>query len=147
VSRWVEAGRGIGFFLLLLAGTGLLGFCISWPLWMFSTREPGAYTLTVLSLAGACIVFLIARAFLRKHRAVEDLSKPRVTLVTALLTLLMVLVGITGAFAAIALLARRMWIWGMLDILVWVGILWLLGRARGFAKTRKAVSIPAENLR
>ena len=146
LGGWIETLRSIGFFLLLIGGTGLLGFCISWPLWFFSMQSPIVYTFTVLALAGAGIVAMIVRAALRKRQAVEDLSRPRRTPFTVLLTFLIVTIGISGAFTWIAFFARRMWAWGAIDVLAWVAALWLLARVRRFAKERKARGFPAENI-
>jgi len=142
----MEAFRSVGFLLAFVVGACLVGFCISWPLWFFSTKAPEAYTITALSLLGCGIAALIVRGFLRKRSAVEDLSKQRTTFLTVILTVFIVVVGIGGAFAAVAFFARRLWTWGALDILLWVALLWLLGRVRRRAKTRKAAAFPAENL-
>ncbi len=59
LSRWVEAGRKVGFLLVLVAGSAALGLLISWPLWLFATSARGAYSITVLGLAGAGILYLV----------------------------------------------------------------------------------------
>ena len=144
VRGWLETGRSIGFILLLIAGTGLLGFCISWPLWFFATRTPGVYTATVLSLAGAGIAALIARRVLRR-RSADGPSRHGAALLAAVISVFMGGVAIVGAFTAAALLARRMWLGGGIEVVLWVFLLWLLGKARRAAKTRKAPGFSAEN--
>jgi len=145
IARWLEAGRKIGFLLVLVAGSAALGFLISWPLWIFATSARKAYTITVLGLAGAGIVFVITRSVLRNRTATRDPGKPRRTLLSAFLTVLMALIGFGGAYLAAVFLARSLWILVTVDLAVWVIILWGLGRVRSAAKNRKVRPVPAEN--
>ena len=72
LARWFEAGRRIGFLLVLVAGSAALGLLISWPLWFFATSARQAYTITVLVLAGAGVVFLVVRSASRSRGATRD---------------------------------------------------------------------------
>jgi hypothetical protein len=150
LSRWVEAGRKVGFLLVLVAGSAALGLLISWPLWLFATSARAAYSITVLGLAGAGIVYLIFRSIRRSRTTTRDPGKPRRTFLSVLLTVLMVLVGFSGAYLAAAFLARGLWIFGAADLAALGLLQWALGRARisakrGSAKNRKVRPVPAEN--
>jgi len=145
ISAWIEAGRKTGFLLLLVAGSTALGILIAWPLWLFATSARQAYTITVLALAAGGIVFLVARAILRSRSAARDPGRPNRSAGSALLTALMVIVGCSGLYLSAALLARGIWIFGAGAAVVWAGLLWLLGRARGAVRNRKARPVPAEN--
>lgn len=145
IARWFEAGRKIGFLLVLAAGSAALGFLIAWPLWLFATSARQAYTITVLGLAGAGIVFLVTRSMLRSRTATRDPGKPRRTFLSALLTVLMALIGFSGAYLAAVFLARGLWPLVAVDLAAWSLILWGLGRARSAAKNRKVRPVPAEN--
>ena len=145
LARWLEIGRKIGFLVALVAASAALGFAISWPLWLFATSAREAYTITVLALAGAGLVFLVVRAVLRSRRATRDPGKPRRTPLSVLLTFLMVIVGFSGAYLAAAFLARGLLAIGAADIVVWGVLLWALGRARSAAKNPKVRPLPAEN--
>jgi hypothetical protein len=145
LTRWVEAGRKVGFLLVLVAGSAALGFLISWPLWLFATSARTAYTITVLGLAGAGVIFLVVRSVQRSRTATRDPGTPRRTFISALMTVLMVLVGFGGAYLAAAFLVRGLWAFGAADLAAWGILLWLLGRARRAAKNRKVQAVPAEN--
>jgi hypothetical protein len=145
LARWFEAGRRIGFLVVLVAGSAALGLLISWPLWFFATSARQAYTITVLVLAGAGIVFLVVRSVSRRRGAIRDPGRPRRTVLSALLTLLMVLVGFGGVYLGAAVLVRGLWVVGVADLAAWALLLWALGRARSAAKKPKVRSVPAEN--
>lgn len=145
ISAWIEAGRKTGFLLLLVAGSAALGVLIAWPLWLFATSARQAYTITVLGLAAGGIIFLVARAFARNRWAAREPGRPRRSAGSVLLTALMVIVGCSGLYLWAALLARGIWILGVGAAVLWAGLLWLLGRARGAVRNRKARTVPAEN--
>ncbi len=145
VAAWIEGGRKVGFILLLVAGSAALGFLIAWPLWLFATSARSLYTITVLGLAGAGIVFLIVRAARRRRKAVRDAGRTPRSFLAVLLGALAAIVGIGGAYLAAALIVRRLWMVGAADVVLSAALLWLLGRARGAAKARKVRPIPAEN--
>lgn len=50
-----------GFFIILLAGIGLLGAVLAIPFWYFSSRYKKGYTVFVLVLVGAVLLFLLIR--------------------------------------------------------------------------------------
>ncbi len=145
ISAWIEAGRKTGFVILLVAGSAALGLLISWPLWLFATGAREAYTVTILALAAGGVVYLVVRAVLRSRAAARDPGRRRGSAASALLTALMVIVGLAGLYLAAALFARGIWILGAAAAAAWAGLLWLLGRARGAARNRKARPVPAEN--
>jgi hypothetical protein len=151
LSPWIDAARGVGFLLILVAGSAGLGFIIAWPLWLFATRQGRIYTFLVLVLAGAGIIFLIARAAVRRRNEPHDPGKPRRTPLTFLLTFLITLIACCGVYAGSVLVFRGMWLFAAAGLPVWVCILWLLGLARRTvrsrtAKTRKEPHSPAENM-
>jgi small-conductance mechanosensitive channel len=141
----LEGLRKVGFLLGLVAGSAVLGFLIAWPLWLFATSARQVYTITVLALAGAGIVFLAVRAARRRQKARRDAGKPGLGLLPVLLTVLLVLVGISGAYLGAALFVRGLWVVGVGVLVLWAGLLWLVGRARRAAKGRKVRRVPAEN--
>jgi len=144
-SVWLEAGRSAGFAVLLVAGSAALGLVIALPLWLFATSAREAYTITVLALGGAAIVYLVVRSVVRSRSAPRDPSRQGRSALVGIVTVLIVVVGLAGIYLAAALLARGYWILGTAALVVWAGLLWLLGRARGAARNRKARAVPAEN--
>ena len=145
ISAWLEAGRKIGFVILLVAGSAALGIVIAWPLWRFATGAREAYTITFLVLAAGAVVYLVVRAAVRRRSAARDPGRPQGSAASALLTALIVIVAAGGLYLAAALLARGLWILGAGAAVTWAVLLWLLGRARGAARRRKARPVPAEN--
>jgi hypothetical protein len=144
-AAWLEAGSRIGFVLLLVIGCTALGLAIAWPLWAFATGARQAYTVAILSAGAAGLLFLIVRSARRRAASTRDPSQPSRSVVSGLLTALMVLVGLAGAWAAAALLVRGIWVLGAAAAVLWAGLLWLLGRARRAARSRKPAAVPAEN--
>jgi hypothetical protein len=145
VSAWIEAGRKTGFVILLVAGSGALGILIAWPLWLFATSAREAYTITIFALAAGAVAYLVVRAIVRRRSAARDPGRPRGSAASGLLTALTVIVAVGGLYLIAALLARRIWILGAGAAAAWAGLLWLLGRARSAARSRKARALPAEN--
>jgi O-antigen/teichoic acid export membrane protein len=145
VSAWIEAGRKTGFVILLVAGSAALGILIALPLWLFATRAREGYTITILALAAGAVVYLVVRAIVRRRSEPRDPGRPRGSAASALLTTLIVIVAVAGLYLVAAVLARGMWILGALAAAAWAALLWLLGRARGAARNRKARPVPAEN--
>jgi len=145
LAAGLEGIRKAGFLLALVAGSAALGFLIAWPLWLFATSARQVYTTTVLSLGGAGVVFLTVRAGQRRRKARNEAGKPPRSLLAVVLTALMVAVAITGAFLAAALVVRGLWVIGAAEVVLWVGLLWLIGRGRRAAKDRKVRTVPAEN--
>ena len=145
MGAWIEAARTAGFLLLLVAGSAGLGFLIAWPLWLFATAQSRAYTIVALAITDGGIVFLAARAVIRGRSAIRDPGKPRRTLLSVMLSLIIAIVACSGAYMGALLFARGLWIFGVPAVLLWIGLLWLLGRGRRAAKNRKERTVPAEN--
>jgi hypothetical protein len=145
LASWLDALRKIGYFFLLVAGSAGLGFVIAWPLWSFATGAREIYTITVLAILAAGIVFLIVRAIIRGRARPRDPGAPRRNALTVSLTVLIVILACAGAYAAAVLCARRMWILAVPSVLVWVGLLTLLAFLRRLARRRKEPLDPAEN--
>jgi len=145
LSAWLEAARSAGFLVLLVAGSAALGLAIALPLWFFATSAREAYTVAVLALAGAAIAWLVIRSAVRRRARTRESGGPRRSALSGLLTGIMVVIGAAGLYAAAALVARGAWILGVADLILWAGLLWLLGRARRAARGRKARPVPAEN--
>ena len=145
LAAWIETARNAGFLVLLVAASAALGLAIAVPLWFFATSARGAYTVAVLVLAGAGIVYLVVRSAVRRSATARESGRPRQSAVAVLLAVLMGVVGVAGLYAAAALAAHANWVLGALDLVVWAGLLWLMGRARRAAGSRKARPFPAEN--
>ncbi len=140
-----EAARKVGFFLGLLAGSAALGFLIAWPLWLLATSRRETYTLLVLALAAAGLFFLVIRSILRARRTRRDPGRPLRSALRAGLAVLIALVALGGIYGLLVLFVRGIWIFAVPGALLWMGVLWLLGRARGALNPRKQQRIPAEN--
>jgi hypothetical protein len=145
LAAGLEGVRRAGFLLALVAGSAALGLLIAWPLWLFATSARQVYTITVLSLSGAGVVFLTVRAGQRRRKARHEAGKPRRSLLAVMLTAVMVAVAVAGAYLAAALVVRGLWVIGAAEVVLWVGLLWLIGRGRRAAKDRKVRTVPAEN--
>jgi len=142
---WIQAGRGIGFFVLLVGGCGVLGFAIAWPLWFFATSQHTAYTIFVLCLVAAGIVALAARGAARRRRAARDSGGPRRSALATLLAVVQVVIVLAGLWAEAVLIVRRIWLFAAVALLAWAAVVWALGIARRAAKARKQAAVPAEN--
>jgi hypothetical protein len=144
-SSWLDVLRKVGVFVLLVAGSAGLGLLIAWPLWLFATSSRRIYSIVVLSLLFAGLVFLVVRGILRRRSRMRDPGQPRRNALTFLITTLIVAVAITGAYAAAVLFSRRLWVLAVLTLLAWGGLLWFFGFLRRCARARKAPALPAEN--
>lgn len=111
--------RRIASGLLLVAATVSLSAAIVFPLWYFSTRDRTGYTLVVLGLAGAVILFLIAR----RMRAFWELaSEERTARVRRLLVRLLAVLGyLVGLYVIFGL-----YVVGLLPVAVPLSIVYLL---------------------
>jgi hypothetical protein len=150
MGPWMDAARGVGFFILLVAGSVALGFAIAWPLWLLATREGRIYTILVLALVAAGVILLAARSVVRRRYEPRDPGKPRRTPLSLLLSFFMVLIACGGAYAASVFIYRGLWIFVLFTVPVWACLLWLLGLARRAVRrrasmTRKEPFPPAEN--
>lgn len=146
LEGWLEALRKIGFFILLVAGSACFGFVVAWPLWLFATTQRQAYTIFAFSLAGGGILVLAVRRFIRVRRSPRDPGKPRRTVLSVLLTILLTIVAVAGGYIAAVLLYRGLWILAGPALAVWAGLLWALAWARRVSNTHKARQNPAENI-
>jgi len=135
----------VGFFILLVAGSAGLGCVIAWPLWAFATSERTAYTIFALCLTGGGLAAFAARAIIRSRRAVRDPGKPRRTVLSLLLTLVLVGVVLAGAYIAAVMLSRGLWILAIPACVLWGGLVWLVAFTRRRAKTHKERPVHAEN--
>jgi hypothetical protein len=143
-AGWAARLRGAGFFILVIALCAGLGLLIALPLWLFATREPRIYTVLVLALFAAGLVFLVVRGI--RRRAGSDEGGRRTPAVARLFTVLIALVSIAGLYSLAALLARGLWILGVFAVVVFGLLLWLLFGVRGaLRKRQKPPSDPAEN--
>jgi MFS family permease len=145
LERWLETVRKIGFLILLLAGSAAFGFAIAWPLWLFATSQRQAYTIFAFCLAGGGLLALAVRRLIRRRESPRDPGKPRRTMLSVVLTILLTMVALAGGYLAAVLLYRRLWILAVPALVVWAGLLWALGFARRASKRRKERQIPAEN--
>jgi len=142
---WINAGRRLGLFLLLAGGSAALGFVIAWPLWLFATSERKAYTIFVLCLLGAAIVALAVRSAARRRRAAHQEGRPGRSALSVILAVVQFVIVLAGLWIESFLIARGLWIFSVLGLLVCASMLWALGVGRRAAKTRKAAALPAEN--
>ena len=144
VSSWLEALRKVGFFLRSRRGecrTGISHLVAAVALCHLAAE---IYTITVLSLIAAGLVSLIVAGFCGGGTA-EDTGQPRRNALTVLLTTVIVVVGIAGAYGAAVLFARRLWASAPPTVAAVGAVLWLLGLLRRLASARKAPALPAEN--
>jgi Flp pilus assembly protein TadB len=140
----LEAGRAVGFFLLLVGGSAALGLAIALPLWAFATGYRTAYTVAFLSAAAAGLAAFVVRKAVRRRRSIQDPGKPRRSALSVGITLLVLLVFCAGLYLVAVLLYRHLWILAISALAVWAGLLGLLGWAARAAKGRKASRIPAD---
>jgi hypothetical protein len=145
LESWLETLRKIGFLVLLLAGSAAFGFAIAWPLWFFATSQRQAYTIFAFCLAGGGLLALGVRRLVRRHAASRDPGRPRRTVLSVLLTILLTIVALAGGYLAAVLLYRGVWILAAPELIAWAGLLWVLGYARRASKRRKERKNPAEN--
>ena len=143
---WLEALRKIGFFILLVAGSACFGFVIAWPLWLFATTQRQAYTIFALCLAGGGVLALAVRRFIRVRGSARDPGRPRRTVLSVLLTILLTIVAVAGGYIAAVLLYRGLWILAAPSLVAWAALLWALAYARRVSNTHKARQNPAENI-
>jgi uncharacterized membrane protein YidH (DUF202 family) len=146
LESWLEAFRRIGFFVILVAGSALFGFAIAWPLWLFATSQRQAYTVFAFCLAGGGLIALGIRRFIRLRRSARDPGRPRRSVLSVLLTILLTIVAVAGAYVAAVLLYRGLWILAAPALVAWAGLLWGLGLARRASNRHNERRDPAENV-
>jgi Flp pilus assembly protein TadB len=140
----LEAGRAVGFFLLLVGGSAALGLAIALPLWAFATAYRTAYTIGFLSVAAAGSAAFVVRGVVRRHRSVHDSGRPRRSALSIGITILVLLMFLAGLYLVAVLLYRSLWILAIPALALWASLLGLLGWAARVAKRRKAPRIPAD---
>ena len=145
MARWLEAARSVGFFFLLVLGSGAFGLAIAWPLWLFATSQSKLFTVFVVCLAGGGFIALVARAIVRRQRSRRDPGRPLRSLLSVLLTLMLVVIAPAGAYLSAVLLYRGLLVLALPAVLIWAGLLWFLGLLRRKTKARKDGAQPAEN--
>jgi hypothetical protein len=145
MARWVEAARTLGFFFLLVLGSGACGLAIAWPLWLFATTQRKPFTIFIISVVGAGIIALVTRSLLRRRRSTRDPGKSPHSLLSVLLTVLLAVIAPAGVYLAAVLLYRGFLILAIPALLIWAGLLWLLGHLRGTTMVRKESAQSAEN--
>ena len=146
LESWVEAFKKIGFFILLVAGSACFGFAIAWPLWLFATSQRQAYTAFAFCLAGGGLVALAVRRFIRLRKTARDPGKPRRTILSVFLTILLTIIAVAGVYVAAVLLYRGLWILAAPELVVWAGLLWALAYARRASTRHNERANPAENV-
>ena len=133
---WLELAKKVGFFLLLVAGSSVLGLAIAWPLWYFAISARKAYTLFVLCIAVAGTLALAGRAMLRARKAPRDPGKPRRPLLSLLLFLLQTLAFLVGLYAVVLFVFRGLWLFAIPMLVIWLALLVALGIGRRAVKAR-----------
>jgi hypothetical protein len=146
LESWIEALRKIGFFILLVAGSACFGFAIAWPLWFFATSQRQAYTIFAFCLAGGGLLALAVRRFIRLRKSPRDPGKPRRTILSVLLTVLLTIVVVAGGYVAAVLFYRGLWILAAPELVIWAGVLWALTYARRASNRHNERHNPAENV-
>ena len=124
---YLELGKGVGIFLLLVAGSAALGFAIAWPLWYFATAHRGAYTLVVLALLAAAGIAAVVRAAVRRLRLPPESRRGRHG---AILVVLWVILLLGGLYVAALLVAGGAWHAAIPVSLGWLVLLGWIGFAR-----------------
>ena len=111
--------KGAGFTLGLLAASAGFGFLVSWPLWLFATASPSAFSLCALAALAAALVYLCVKSALRSRARLG-----RHPLISAFFALCWLLLLVGGGYAVMILAFRGMYL-AALPVLA--GLLLLLG--------------------
>jgi len=100
-----EIGARAGFLALLVALSAALGALIAFPLWLFATASPRAYTVAVIAAGAAAAGAALVRRLLR-----TGISRPRAAAkaLALLAGLAKAALLLAGLFAAAASAARRL---------------------------------------
>ena len=75
----------------------------------------------------------------------RDPGKPRRTVLSFILTLVLVGAVLAGGYIAAVMLSRGLWILAIPALILWAGLVWLLAFARRRSKTQKERPVHAEN--
>lgn len=102
-----RAARGLGLALALMGAVALAALLIVYPLWYFSSRSGRGYTIFVLSVLAALIVFLIVRRLGRQSRSYGGFGElARRRILPALRTAGIVIAALAGVYGIVLLVAR-----------------------------------------
>ncbi|HVO38016.1 MAG TPA: hypothetical protein VMV03_03210 [Spirochaetia bacterium] len=133
-ASWREAGRKIAFFLLLVLGSAAAGAAIAWPLWFFATAARGPYTIFALAAVLVGIAFLLVRGASRARRIPRHGRRPGRASLSALIAVAQAVVFICGLYVGVLLFFHGIWLFAVPLVVIWLGLLILLGMARKATK-------------
>ena len=97
--------KSVGFILALLSASAGFGFLVSWPLWLFATSKPAAFSLCVLGAFAAGIAYLCVRSALRGRA-----RRARHPLLSALFIVCWLVLFLGGAYTVLILAFRGMYL-------------------------------------
>jgi len=100
--------------LLLLAFCTLLGAAIVYPLWNFATKAPRVYTISILVLIGAILIFLLVKKILKSGAKTVFMHLLRIAIIVA---------GISGAVVLVLYEMRLLAIPALILTFVLYGVL------------------------
>ena len=144
---WVEAGRKVALFLVLVIGSAALGAVVAWPLWRFATAARWAYTWFALGVAVAGIAAAVVRAAARRRRLPPDPSRPRHPALSLILSTLRAVLFLAGLYAVLVFAVRAFWGLAVAAAVVSAGLLWLLTLARRRARRGRRHGAPTAQVR
>lgn len=100
--------------LLLLVFCTLLGASIVYPLWNFATKAPQVYTVSILVLIGAILIFLLVKKILKSGAKSVFLHLLRIAIIAA---------GICGAVVLVLYEMRLLAVPALILTFVLYGVL------------------------
>jgi hypothetical protein len=106
--RYAAIGRGLGFFLLLLASCAAASFLIVYPLWLFATGRPKLFTAAVLG--GGAVVVASLVFFRIRQRLSEEPGYAAAVLLPGLARVALVLAGIGVTYLTVWLFAAGLYV-------------------------------------
>ena len=122
LKGWLSLLRRAGLLLGAAAAAAGLAALLSLPLWAAATAAPAVYSLAVVGLFSAAVVFLVIRAALRAHRAPRNPASPRRNLGRVLLSTVVVLAFAAGLYGAAFLAARGLWAAAAPLLVLWLAL-------------------------
>ncbi len=123
--------KKLGFSLGVVAAIAGLGIALALPLWYFSNNYRSAYSIFVLVLLAAMLIFLLIRRLIRLSRLAGGLGRYAKTAVLPILVKIAVILA-TGAVAygILLLVSRGRPVVSILAALVWLLFLGFLKYGR-----------------